>query len=499
MQSEFFAKTESVCSREEVLAALKDILAAAEFSRSESISRLLEYVVTKTLDRREADLKEYNLGVEVFRRGADFDPRLDNIVRVQARKLRQRLASFYASPRTGVRIELPIGSYVPAFHQIEAAPEGAGPIGAEGHTDTAEGPSRLRYWLTIAGVAAAAFLAGFVCASKLARPPADTVVAHRVPVMLIPLVMGGGDPEEARAAALISRLVRARFAQMTGVRLVDARPPVGFTIEGSARRISNRIALTLSLWGDREQRGHGLRCSVAAQDDVPEAESLAGMLVERMMGHVRNILEGNPRSGPAWGKSMADFDAGAQFAAEGTAASSGPWSYGWEQQLSAPFRRYSRDFHVKYWGLDVMGWSASGEGPQNGHRCCPFVAKNISGHDLQEQILAIPANQLWFHPGDDGELSVVRWQSKAMGRYAIEARFSALTFTSTDVHILLNGGPIMDGIIDGPGVWHDVLIRNLMCRPSATIDFAVGVGPDRDNQLDITGLDARIASMGWAP
>jgi len=106
---------------------------------------------------------------------------------------------------------------------------------------------------------------------------------------------------------------------------------------------------------------------------------------------------------------------------------------------------------------------------------------------------------LWFHPGDDGEFSVVRWQGKAMGRYTIEARFSALTFTSTDVHLLHNDAPLMDGVIDGRGVWHDVLIRNLTCGPNDAIDFAVGVGADRDNQLDITGLDARIASMRSGP
>jgi hypothetical protein len=81
-----------VCPREGVQAALKAILAATEFARSESLSRLLEHLVTNALDGRAEDLKEYNLGSDVFRRGADFDPRVDNIVRVQARNLRQRLA-----------------------------------------------------------------------------------------------------------------------------------------------------------------------------------------------------------------------------------------------------------------------------------------------------------------------------------------------------------------------------------------------------------------------
>lgn len=487
-----------MCSREDVLAALRAILSTGELARSESISRLLDYIVTNTLEGRENDLKEYNLGVDVFLRGQDFDPRLDNIVRVQARKLRQRLAAYYATPRTGVRIELPTGSYVPVFRPIEAAPNGAGPV--EDESQPARGhDSRGGYWVTIGAVAVAGFLAGFVCANRLAKPPADLGASLRVPVLLIPVVAAGGDPEEVRAATLVFQLARARLSRMAGLRVADARPALGFTIEGSARRTGNRIALTLSLLGDRVERGRGLRCSVTAQDNVPEAEALAGRLVDRMLVHVRDLVEGNPRSGPQWGAAAADFDAAAQFAAEGTVASSGAWSYGWERQLGGPFRRYSRPFHVKYWGVGTTGWSDSGEGPQNGHHCCPYVAKNTSGQDLQEQIIAIPANQLWFHPGDDGEFSVVRWQGKAMGRYTIEARFSALTFTSTDVHLLHNDAPLMDGVIDGRGVWHDVLIRNLTCGPNDAIDFAVGVGADRDNQLDITGLDARIASMRSGP
>jgi TolB-like protein len=499
LQTESFDKTESVCSREDVLAALKAILSTVELARSESISRLLEYVVTNTLEGRENDLKEYNLGVDVFLRGQDFDPRLDNIVRVQARKLRLRLAAYYASPRTGVRIELPTGSYVPVFRRIEAAPNGAGPVEDASQPEPRGHRSRAGYWVTIGAVALAGFLAGFVCANRLARPSADTGAPSRVPVLLIPLVAAGGDPEEARAATLVSQLVHARLSRMAGLQVVDTQPARGFTIEGSARRTGDRIALTLSLLGDREQHGHGLRCSLTAQDNVPEAESLAGMLVERMMGHLRNLLEGTPRGGPAWGQAAADFDASEEFAVGGKAASNGSWSYGWEQQLRGPFRLYSRPFQVKYWGIDVTGWSQNGEGPENGDHCCPFVAKNTSGRDLREQVVEIPANQLWFHPGPKGEFSAVRWQGKAASRYTVEVRFSALSLTSTDVHVAKNGVSLMDGAIDGPGVWHDVLIRNLQCVPDDSIDFAVGFGANHNYNGDSTGLDVRIAPMRSGP
>jgi hypothetical protein len=86
-----------------------------------------------------------------------------------------------------------------------------------------------------------------------------------------------------------------------------------------------------------------------------------------------------------------------------------------------------------------------------------------------------------------------------VGRYAIEARFSALDLTSTDVHIAKNGASLVDGVIDGPGVWHDFLIRNLRCDPRDSIDFVVGFGADRNYNSDTTGLDARISSARPGP
>jgi hypothetical protein len=373
---------ESKCTPEEIRATLDAILATPAFARSESISWLLEHVVTTALEGREQTLKEYNLGVDVFRRGEDFDLRLDNIVRVQVRKLRQRLAAYYASARSGVRIDLPTGSYVPVFQRMEAAPESAVSVPAE---PGSRGRSlRLGRWGTAAAAALAGFLAGFICANRLARP-ADTGAAPRVAVSLTPPAPAGDDPEEVQAGALVSQIVRARLSRMAGLRIVNSSPIRGFTITGSTRRTGNRIALQLSLRGDAEQRGRGLRCSVTAEDEIAEAQALAVMLAERMVADVRNLLEGTPRTGPAWDPAPSDFDASADFAARGNMASNGSWSYGWERDLRGPFQPYSRPFRVQYWGTEVTGWSQSGEGPQNGDHCCPFVAKNTSGHDLFAQ------------------------------------------------------------------------------------------------------------------
>lgn len=92
------------------------------FTSAESLRRFLRYVVERTLEGRDNELKEYSLGVEVFHRGEQFDPRLDSIVRVQANKLRAKLREYYeeAGRNDPIQIELPKGTYVPVFRVREA-------------------------------------------------------------------------------------------------------------------------------------------------------------------------------------------------------------------------------------------------------------------------------------------------------------------------------------------------------------------------------------------
>ena len=103
---------------EGVRAALGRILASPLFSGAERLSRFLRFAVEQVLDGHGDRLKEYVLGVEVFDRDERYDPRLDSIVRVEARRLRSKLAEYYASEGAAdpIVIELPKGSYVPRFN-----------------------------------------------------------------------------------------------------------------------------------------------------------------------------------------------------------------------------------------------------------------------------------------------------------------------------------------------------------------------------------------------
>jgi len=63
-------------------------------------------------------LKEYQIATEVLGRSGAFDPQSDSTVRVQAGRLRMKLAEYYAheGPEDSVIVELPKGSYSLTFH-----------------------------------------------------------------------------------------------------------------------------------------------------------------------------------------------------------------------------------------------------------------------------------------------------------------------------------------------------------------------------------------------
>jgi predicted ATPase len=98
---------------------LNRVLASKAFSRGERLRRFLEYAVREQLAGNGGRLKEYQIGVAVFDRGANFDPQIDNIVRVEAIKLRERLASYFQTDGAAepVRISFPKGCYRPTFQR----------------------------------------------------------------------------------------------------------------------------------------------------------------------------------------------------------------------------------------------------------------------------------------------------------------------------------------------------------------------------------------------
>ena len=130
--------------------ALAHLLSNAGFSRNERQSKFLRFLVERHLEGREGELKESVIGVEVFDRKPDYDPKLDAIVRTEAVRLRSRLSRYYADEgrEAPVVIELPKGGYRLVFRHRAAVP------------DVHERPARGTWWAVAAVVALSISLAG---------------------------------------------------------------------------------------------------------------------------------------------------------------------------------------------------------------------------------------------------------------------------------------------------------------------------------------------------
>jgi len=102
--------------------ALDRILASQTFQQAGGLKRFLRFIVNETIAGRVSELKEYVIGVQVFRTDQSFDPRTDPIVRVQARRLRAKLVQYYADEgrQDTLTIEIPKGGYAPVFKKREA-------------------------------------------------------------------------------------------------------------------------------------------------------------------------------------------------------------------------------------------------------------------------------------------------------------------------------------------------------------------------------------------
>jgi hypothetical protein len=111
-------------SSEAVREALTRVLASAEFRTSKRSQEFLRYVVEHTLNGQSDLLKERTIGIEVFGRSTDYEPGEDATVRVKAGEVRKRLGLYYAEQgiHDALRIELPLGTYIPEFRLVEMTP-----------------------------------------------------------------------------------------------------------------------------------------------------------------------------------------------------------------------------------------------------------------------------------------------------------------------------------------------------------------------------------------
>jgi hypothetical protein len=108
---------EGQAAQEQIRAALDRLCKSKAFSGSEKLIRFLNFIVETTIRGESNYLKETVIGMSVFGRAPDYDPKADTIVRSQAWRLRSKLSVYYESEGASepLKIMLRKGSYIPIF------------------------------------------------------------------------------------------------------------------------------------------------------------------------------------------------------------------------------------------------------------------------------------------------------------------------------------------------------------------------------------------------
>jgi TolB-like protein/Tfp pilus assembly protein PilF len=265
---------------EAIRSELEKILGSRTFRSAQSQSRFLRYAVEETIAGRGHMVKEYVIGAEVFGRGASFDPRLDPIVRTEARKLRARLDKYYegeaqCTVEDPVRIEFHKGSYVPTFSRVvptAAQPTSAVAIEVAGRETSSTAGTILpavtpprRSWRLVALPIAIFILASagyylFRSGSAARLPPTGNFS-----IAVIPFVnLGDNNEDEFLGDGLAEELIDA-LQQVPGLQVVGRASSFGFkskpldvqqigrqlhvgtVVVGSVRRIGGRLRITAQL------------------------------------------------------------------------------------------------------------------------------------------------------------------------------------------------------------------------------------------------------------
>ncbi len=167
--------------RDQNLKQLDRLTASHALHGSESLCKLLRYVAAHALDHPGVPLKEYQIATEVFGRPADFDPQVDSTIRVQAGRLRVKLAEYYASEGAddAILVELPKGTYVPIFRHRTNSGVRTVPHGTELNLPQAVEPRGSdRNRVTAIIVLAILLAAAVIAIAVLLTIPKSSAVSH---------------------------------------------------------------------------------------------------------------------------------------------------------------------------------------------------------------------------------------------------------------------------------------------------------------------------------
>lgn len=115
-------------SKPDMEVSLGKVLGSNTFANSPRMQGFLSYVVTEAIDGRSDEIRAKTIAQDVYRRNAAEDGDPENVVRVDARRLRRRLNDYYDNEGRNdvLRIHIDSGGYSPRF-EVQSTPTGHSP------------------------------------------------------------------------------------------------------------------------------------------------------------------------------------------------------------------------------------------------------------------------------------------------------------------------------------------------------------------------------------
>jgi TolB-like protein len=241
-------------TQDEVRQELDRVLRGDGFANADRMSAFLRFVVERALAGEADRVKEYLIGVEVFGRDEKYDPRLDSIVRVEARRLRSKLEEYYAreGQQDPIVIQLRRGGYVPSFERRQPAAVEP-PVAAVSTAPAAAArvaPASMKF-VVIASILALAAFAGLWAAT--ARPSPGVTVA------VLPFSQYSADPADALLAAQLTEGVTTELARIGAVGVASHRSVLQYGHERNPAEIASALHADLLVESSLTKTGGAVR------------------------------------------------------------------------------------------------------------------------------------------------------------------------------------------------------------------------------------------------
>jgi serine/threonine-protein kinase len=246
----------------EVRAYLGKLLLTQHFSAASRRGQLLEYLVQHTLAGDADKINEYAIGLDVFRKPASFDPRIESVVRTEFSRLRQRLKDYYADEgqRDTIAIDFPPRSYVANFDfrdAISIAEPTAAPRLVEIKAKPARPVSRNGAVLVVTVLAALALAATMLWRQHTSHLlPKQAISA----IVVLPFQNYSPDHQDDYIADGMTEELTNDLAQWHDLRVVARTSAFAFKGKGEdVRQIGQQLSVDTVLEGSFTRQGDHVR------------------------------------------------------------------------------------------------------------------------------------------------------------------------------------------------------------------------------------------------